>query len=94
VGSLETMLGGVAGEGGVEVGKKEALKDFDRWGQKGDRTIGGTEGRGFVRFNDGNDGGAFPDNRKVSVREREVKGSLSLIRTLRSIHETRQRLVE
>lgn len=39
----------------------ESFKYFGDGGKKGDRSVGGWLTRGFTRFQDGDDGGMFPD---------------------------------
>jgi hypothetical protein len=73
VGGLETILGGGAWERSIKKGEKETFKDLDSWGQKGDGTVRGTKRRGFVRLQNGNDGGSLPDYREVSIGDGEVK---------------------
>ena len=67
------MLGGGAWERSIKKGEKETFKDLDSWGQKGDGTVRGTKRGGFVRLQNGNDGGSLPDYREVSIGDGEVK---------------------
>ena len=70
---FETVLGGVGGKGFVEVGEEEALKHFGAWAEKGDGAVGVALVRWFSRFEEGNDGGGFPNGRNVGFLEGVVE---------------------
>ena len=70
---FETMLGRVSGKGFVEVGEEEALKHFGAWAEKRDRAVGVALVRGFPRFEEGDDGGGFPNGGEVGFLEGEVE---------------------
>lgn len=70
---FEAVLGGVGGEGGFEGWEQEPLKDFDCRAKEGDWAVGGGKGRGFARFEEGDDGGFFPNGGDVGVGNGEVE---------------------
>ena len=69
---LEAVLGGVLRED-VEGREKEALKDFNCWGEERDGMIGGRYGERFPRLRDGEDPRNFLNSGNVRVGDRVVE---------------------
>ena len=63
----------VGGERGFEGWEKESLKDFDCRAKEGDWVVGGGKVGGFARFEEGNDGGLFPNGGVVGMGNGEVE---------------------
>ena len=72
--SFEAVLGGRGGEGSGEEGEEEAFKKFGERAEERNGAVGSGEVGRFVRFEDGEYVGFFPDRGDLGVGDGEVKG--------------------
>ena len=69
---LESVLGGVCGEGGGECGKEKPFQDLCGWAKEGNWAIGGAPVGWLASFQEGNDDSVLPKGWKARGADGEV----------------------